>query len=161
MKQDTYDALIIGCGPGGSSAATFLARAGKRVLVLEKEIFPRFHIGESLLPCNMTIFREMGVLPALQAAGFPRKFGARFELGNGSLGTRFAFRQGKFNREPEAIQVERAPFDHVLLKHARASGADVREGWTVGKFDSDADWRERRSVRSRRPDPSVSRGLPD
>ena len=81
----------------------------------------------------------MGVLPALQAAGFPRKFGAQFELGNGSLGTRFVFRQGKYNREPEAIQVERAAFDHVLLKHARASGADVREGWTVGKFTSDPD----------------------
>jgi hypothetical protein len=88
VNQDTYDALIIGCGPGGSSAATFLARAGKRVLMLGKEIPQRFHIGELLLPCNMTIFREMGVLPALQATGFPRKFSARFEPGNGSLGFR-------------------------------------------------------------------------
>jgi flavin-dependent dehydrogenase len=139
VNRDVYEALVIGCGPGGSGAATFLARAGKRVLVLEKEIFPRFHIGESLLPRNMTIFREMGVLPALQAAGFPRKFGARFELSNGTLGARFAFRQGKYNREPEAIQVERAVFDHILLKHARASGADIREGWTVSKYATDAD----------------------
>ena len=139
MKQETYDAVVIGCGPGGSSAATFLARAGKRVLVLEKEFFPRFHIGESLLPCNMTIFRDMGVLPTLQAAGFPRKYGAQFELGNGSLHTRFVFRQGKFNREPESIQVERATFDHVLLKHARASGAEVREGWSVTKINAHSD----------------------
>ena len=78
VNSNGYDVVIIGCGPGGSSAATFLARAGKRVLALEKEIFPRFHIGESLLPANYTIFREMGVLPKLQEAGFLRKLGARF-----------------------------------------------------------------------------------
>ena len=105
MTAMTYDALVIGCGPGGSSVATFLARAGKRVLALEKEVFPRFHIGESLLPCNMPIFEEMGVLPALHEAGFPIKYAAQFELGNGSVSTRFVFREGRFNRAPQAIQV--------------------------------------------------------
>jgi flavin-dependent dehydrogenase len=152
VSSNDYDVVIIGCGPGGSSAATFLSRAGKRVLALEKEVFPRFHIGESLLPANYTIFREMGVLPKLQEAGFLRKLGARFELGNGSVGTRFVFREGRFNREPEAIHVERALFDHILLKHARASGAVVREGWAVQRFTPDA---QGVSIEARSPDNQV------
>ncbi|HWQ93454.1 MAG TPA: FAD-dependent oxidoreductase, partial [Clostridia bacterium] len=66
MTQDTFDAIVIGGGPGGSTTATYLARAGKKVLLLEKEHFPRFHIGESLLPYNRRLFDEMGVLPALE-----------------------------------------------------------------------------------------------
>jgi len=139
VPANDFDVIIIGCGPGGSSAATFLARGGKRVLVLEKEIFPRFHIGESLLPANHALFREMGLLPKLEAAGFVRKLGAFFELGNGSLANRVVFREGRYNREPEAIHVERSRFDHILLKHARETGADVREGWTVQRFTTDAD----------------------
>jgi flavin-dependent dehydrogenase len=139
MTDTIYDALVLGCGPGGSSVATFLAKAGKKVLVLEKEFFPRFHIGESLLPCNMPIFEEMGVMPALREAAFPIKHGAQFQLGNGSVCTRFVFREGRFNSSPNAIQVERALLDHLLLKNTRASGADVREGWTAGRFAADAE----------------------
>ena len=65
VSETVYDAIVIGGGPGGSSASTFLAQAGKRVLVLEKEKFPRFHIGESLLPYNRILFDQMGVLPKL------------------------------------------------------------------------------------------------
>src|SRR5438045_1784150 len=84
MPETIYDAVIIGGGPAGSSAATFLALAGKRVLVLEKERFPRFHIGESLLPYNRRLFADMGVLETLEREGFPLKTGAQFHVGNGS-----------------------------------------------------------------------------
>ncbi len=131
-----YDAVIIGGGPGGSAAASYLARAKKTVLLLEKEKFPRFHIGESLLPYNQRLFEEIGVLAKLEAAGLIRKYGAQFHLGNGSKAIKLVFRNGRFTRHCEAFQVERARFDHLLLDHARTCGAEVREGWTVTRFSS-------------------------
>ncbi len=135
--ETQYDAIVIGGGPGGSSASTYLSRAGKRVLLLEKEFFPRFHIGESLLPYNTAIFRELGVLGELEASNFPRKLAAEFFIGNGSRSTRFLFRDSRFNKESAAFSVERSVFDHILLKNARKSGVDAREGWTVLKTASD------------------------
>ena len=81
MDGKSYHAIVIGGGPGGSAVATFLAKAGKSAVVLEREHFPRFHIGESLLPYNRVLLEEMGVLPTLEAAGFPTKLGAQFHLG--------------------------------------------------------------------------------
>src|SRR5512142_2181796 len=75
-RASTFDVAVIGGGPGGSSAATALARRGRSVLLLERDRFPRFHIGESQLPWSNEVFRTLGVEEAIAAAGFVRKWGA-------------------------------------------------------------------------------------
>jgi flavin-dependent dehydrogenase len=130
-SESDWDVVIIGGGPGGSTAATTLAQAGRRVLVLEKARFPRFHIGESLLPYNRRVFEELGVWEKISSAGFTRKRGAQFTMGSGSRANRLDFASGVFTEYPDAMQVERSVFDEILLDHSRESGADVREGCTV------------------------------
>ena len=149
MSTSRYDCIVIGGGPGGSAAATFLSRAGRKILVLEKEVFPRFHIGESLLPYNQPIFEEMGVLPKLESANLVRKVGAQFHLGSGAKAIHLVFRNGRYTRHPESFQVERSTFDHLLLQHAESCGAEVRQGWTVGKV---AELPQRRQVEAIGPD---------
>jgi flavin-dependent dehydrogenase len=122
-----WDVIVIGGGPAGSTAATTLAKTGRRVLVLEKARFPRFHIGESLLPYNRAVFDELGVWEKVSAAGFMVKRGAQFWMGDGSRHNRLDFSRGSFTEYPESLQVERAKFDQLLLDHSRACGAEVRE----------------------------------
>ncbi len=128
---DMWDAIIIGGGPAGSSTAIKMSQLGRKVLVLEKEKFPRFHVGESLLPYNRTIFDELGVWSKIQSAGFMVKRGAQFWLGDGTKRVRVTFAQGIFTEFPEAFQVERSRFDQILLDHASECGAEVREESTV------------------------------
>jgi flavin-dependent dehydrogenase len=128
-SQVDCDVLVIGGGPGGTSAATLLARKGWRVLLLEKDRHPRFHIGESLLPCNLPILDQLGVLDKVHAFGVI-KLGADFPSRDGSYQT-FHFRRSLGRSPPHAYQVKREEFDHMLFEHARENGVDAREQVTV------------------------------
>jgi flavin-dependent dehydrogenase len=124
-----HDVLIIGGGPAGSTAANLLAHDGHDVLLLEKEIFPRFHIGESLLPIDLPIFQRLGVV--LDYKDFIRKDGAEFVDERTGATATFVFREGLNGTPKTAYQVERSRFDHHLLKQAEARGAKVRHGVRV------------------------------
>ncbi len=123
------DVIVIGGGPAGSSAAGLLAKAGVSTLVLERDTFPRFHIGESLLPCDLAVFARLGLDPA--AAGFLRKAGAEFLDERVGGHTSYLFDDGLPGTPDHAYQVERARFDHWLLEHARSLGAEVHYGERV------------------------------
>jgi len=121
----TFDAVVVGAGPAGSAAAAALARRGRRVCVLEAERFPRFHIGESLLPLGHRVFAELGVAETLQRAGFVQKRGAQLLTPCGGHRVLFDFEATRVN-PPFTHQVHRAEFDDLLLQHAVRAGAELQ-----------------------------------
>lgn len=125
-ENSVYDVLIIGGGPAGSTAATFLARAGYKVILFEKEKFPRPHVGESLVPFCHPLFEELGVLNEM-CRRFVRKPGIRFVNADGTASNTWCFRTVIDGPSNLSFHVLRAPFDKILLDNSIKNGAEVRE----------------------------------
>ena len=130
-----YDVAIIGGGPAGSTAAALLALASRRVIVFEREKFPRFHIGESLLPFSMKAFTRLGLHEKFSRAGFMKKFGGEIVGACSESGTKFYFKDGYRSQTDHAYQVTRGDFDKVLLDHAVECGAEVHEETSVDQVE--------------------------
>jgi flavin-dependent dehydrogenase len=129
-----YDVAIIGGGPAGSTAATLLARNGRKVAVVEREKFPRFHVGESLLPYSMSAFDRLGVREKLDQWAHP-KFGGEIATACGERSRKFYFKDGFRLAHHSAYQVTRADFDKMLLDNAAENGAEIAEETTVEHLD--------------------------
>jgi flavin-dependent dehydrogenase len=148
-----FDVVIVGGGPAGSTAASLLRKYNPelRVLVVEREKFPRDHVGESQLPSIGSVLDEMGVWEKVEAANFPIKIGASYTWGRNDDRWEFDFypveefvdepRPAKFEgqRRLTAFQVDRAIYDKILLDHAASLGAEVREETRVAKVETDGD----------------------
>ena len=139
MSYD-FDFAVAGGGPAGCSAAITLAMRGHSVVLFERDTFPRFHIGESLLATANDHFAALGVAETMAAAGFPEKWGARLFTHDGQSGRGVNFAEVSEVRRPQTYQVPRAEFDRILLERARELGVDVREGTrvTATAFEPDA-----------------------
>ena len=137
-ERHTCDVLVIGGGPAGSTVSPLLARHGHRVVLLEKEHHPRFHIGESLLPANLPLLERLGVADAVKAIGM-HKPGAEFVSPLHEQSQSFWFAEAWDKSMPYAYQVKRADFDEILIRNAEREGVDVHEGCkaTVVEFLAD------------------------
>lgn len=135
----TYDTIIIGGGPAGSTVATLVAEHGHRVLLLERATTPQFKIGESLIPATYWTFKRLGMLEKLRTSHFPQKYSVQFYSGTGKGSTPFYFFQTNPHESAVTWQVLRSEFDEMLLDNAKEKGVEVRRGVGVREvlFDRD------------------------
>src|SRR5688572_1806056 len=129
--SNRYDAIVIGGGPAGSTTAAILAQKGRSVLLLEKEKFPRYHIGESLIPYTYFPLERLGLIDRMKTSHFPKKYSVQFVSTDGRASHPFYFFQHLKHEAANTWQVLRSEFDQILLDNARAQGAEVREEITV------------------------------
>lgn len=131
MNTNNFDVIVMGGGPAGSSVASILAREGRQVILFEKEVFPRHHIGESLMTDTYWTFRRMGVLEKLKESPFIRKYSVQFANAAGKESRPFYFFESVHHESAVTWQVTRAQFDHLLIDHAAEQGAVVHQGVAV------------------------------
>jgi len=131
----SYEAIIIGGGPSGASSAAILAEYGHRVLILEREKFPRYHIGESLIPFTFQPLQRLGMIPKMKQSHFVKKYSVTFVQPDGARSQPFYF-FNRYDRETiaQTWQVLRSEFDQMMLDNAREKGAEVREETTVNRL---------------------------
>ena len=137
LSQGCFDVVVIGAGPAGSVAAALLNKKGYRVLILEKEYFPRFSIGESLLPQCMTYLEQAGMLAAVEEAAFQYKNGAAFSRGDDY--EYYDFRDKFTEGRGTTFQVQRDRFDKILADEAEKQGVEIRYGQTVIAYEAGLD----------------------
>jgi len=131
QSMDACDVIVIGGGPAGSATATFLAQRGYKVTLYEREHFPRFHIGESLIPYCFPVIQRLGMLDRMKASHFTKKYGVQFINDQGKLSEPFRFSQYDSHERSQSWQVLRSEFDHLLIHNAREHGVTVHEGARV------------------------------
>src|SRR5205809_67285 len=131
MKDADPEVIVIGGGPGGSTTSTLIAQQGHRVMLLERDVFPRFHIGESLIPQTYWILKRLNMLDKMKASHFIKKYSVQFVNQVGRLSEPFYFVDQRPHESSQTWQVRRSEFDHLMLNNAREHGVDVREGARV------------------------------
>ena len=136
-----YDVIVVGAGPAGATAAAILAKKGRKVLVVEKEKFPRYHVGESLMPYCYFPLERLGLVEKLQDSGAPKKYCVQFVRQNGSVSEPFYFFQHADHPSSTTWQVWRADFDTMILDKARENGAQVMEETKAKALLNDDDGR--------------------
>ena len=130
-NETSPQVIVIGGGPGGSTASTLLAQAGHRVTLFEREHFPRFHIGESLIPETYWVLQRLNMLPKMKNSHYVKKHSVQFVSQNGKLSEPFYFWDNKPHECSQTWQVLRSEFDTLMLQNAREHGVDVQEGMRV------------------------------
>jgi flavin-dependent dehydrogenase len=135
--ENTYDVIVIGGGPAGSAAAALLAEAGRRVVVLEREKFPRYHIGESLIPFTHHPLKRLGLIDRMRASANIKKYSVQFVSPSGKASQPFYFFTRYEADVAQTWQVVRSEFDQMLMDNARDKGAIVLEEMTVRDFLQD------------------------